>query len=118
MSLWGGKESGYRDVYEILEWNLCRNLALTPTEATVLRSCLASLFPFPFGYQVAQSKISNPVAPCPRLLPQPHYVALLLVCVCSAFLAYLGCIWCLHPTWAWAEVTKGSPSGPCWWWAS
>lgn len=67
--VYGGKESGYRGLYEILEWTLRRNLALTPTETTVLRSCLASHFPSSFGYQVAQSRISNPVAPPPN--PQP-----------------------------------------------
>lgn len=70
--VYGGKESGYRGLYEILEWTLHRNLALAPAETTVLRSCLASRFPFSFGYQVAQSKISNcplPLAPAPATLP-------------------------------------------------
>lgn len=42
----GGEESGHRDEYEILEWNLHRNPALTPTEATVLKSFFGFSFPF------------------------------------------------------------------------
>lgn len=58
-----GQESGYRGLCEILEWNRHRNLALMPAEAPVLGSRLASHFPFPFGYQVVESKNSKPVSP-------------------------------------------------------
>lgn len=111
----GGKESGYRGLCEILEWNRHRNLALTPTEAPVLGSHLASHFPFPFGYQVVESKISKPVFPSPGSCTS-HVTSGLALSLCpllppwfsqaasSAYTPHVG---------FGSEVTKGSSSGPC-----